>query len=268
MSGIEIKHDTGYGLVPRRVMRDDSLSVTAKAVYAYLASFAGNTGRSFPSTGLMAKELNLNKNTLFKYLNELKEKEVITVERERGESNKFGKNVYYLHNEVNNKAENSPCPNSSDMETSYMETPDMETSYMKNYDTNSNNLNSNNLNSNKVNSKASPTKVEPPIPYKEIIDYLNAKAKRQFRNVYGNQKHIKARWNEGYRLDDFKRVIDTKVNDWKKEKKMHRFIRPETLFGPKFDSYLNEGGVMSETKRTQEEIREKAIGKDLFDYMP
>ena len=86
----------------------------------------------------------------------------------------------------------------------------------------------------------SPTKVEPPIPYKEIIDYLNAKAKRQFRYGKANQRHITARWNEGYRLEDFKRVIDTKVDDWGKDSNMGRFLRPETLFGSKFEGYVNE----------------------------
>ena len=39
---------------------------------------------------------------------------------------------------------------------------------------------------------------------------------------------------------DFKRVIDTKATQWENDPNMSRYLRPETLFGPKFESYLNE----------------------------
>lgn len=49
-----------------------------------------------------------------------------------------------------------------------------------------------------------------------------------------------ARVNEGFNLEDFKKVIDTKVKSWKGDNKMSAFLRPNTLFGNKFESYLNE----------------------------
>lgn len=79
------------------------------------------------------------------------------------------------------------------------------------------------------------------IPYKQIIDYLNEKAQKKFKHTSGaNQKLIKARWNEGYRLDDFKHVIDTKTSQWLMNDAMNQYLRPATLFSNKFDSYLNE----------------------------
>lgn len=78
------------------------------------------------------------------------------------------------------------------------------------------------------------------IPYKEIIDYLNDKANRQFRNVEANKKLIRARWHEGYTLDDFKQVIDIKVAEWANNADMDKFLQPSTLFGNKFDKYLNQ----------------------------
>src|SRR5699024_3459691 len=51
------------------------------------------------------------------------------------------------------------------------------------------------------------------IPYKEIIDYLNEKTGSQFRNnTKKTQTLIKARFDEGFNLDNFKKVIDTKAN--------------------------------------------------------
>lgn len=79
------------------------------------------------------------------------------------------------------------------------------------------------------------------IPYKDIIDYLNEKADKRFKHTTANnQKFIRSRWNEGNTLDDFKRVIDIKVSQWKNDKDMNQYLRPQTLFGTKFESYLNE----------------------------
>lgn len=91
-----------------------------------------------------------------------------------------------------------------------------------------------------------------PIPYKKIIDYLNEKTGRTFRNVESNKKLIRARWHEGYQLDDFKKVIDNKVIDANDSKSYFdgKFLQPSTLFGNKFDQYLNQ-----QTKVTNREER-------------
>lgn len=79
------------------------------------------------------------------------------------------------------------------------------------------------------------------IPYTTIIEYLNQKTGKSYRASSANSKsHIKARWNEGFRLEDFKAVIDAKVKDWAKDPKMDKYLRPQTLFGSKFEAYLNE----------------------------
>lgn len=79
------------------------------------------------------------------------------------------------------------------------------------------------------------------IPFKEIIDYLNKKADRKFRHTTEKTRSlIKARWNEDFSLEDFKAVIDIKVAEWDKDSEMSKFLRPETLFGTKFEGYLNQ----------------------------
>lgn len=81
---------------------------------------------------------------------------------------------------------------------------------------------------------------EPAIPFSEIISYLNEKTERSFKSVESHKKNIRARWNEGYRLDDFKKVIDNKCADWMQDDKMNKYLQPSTLFGTKFDQYLNQ----------------------------
>ncbi|HET8689383.1 MAG TPA: conserved phage C-terminal domain-containing protein [Methanosarcina sp.] len=79
------------------------------------------------------------------------------------------------------------------------------------------------------------------IPYKEVIDYLNnALGSKYQHSTEATRKHIRARFNEGFTLHDFYTVIDKKVLLWKNDPKMQGYLRPETLFGTKFESYLNE----------------------------
>jgi len=82
------------------------------------------------------------------------------------------------------------------------------------------------------------------IPYSEIIEYLNKKTGRSFRNVEANKKLIKARWNEGYKLEDFKTVVDNMVSNWSGKMfngvPAENYLQPKTLFSNKFDSYLNQ----------------------------
>lgn len=79
------------------------------------------------------------------------------------------------------------------------------------------------------------------IPYAEIVGYLNEKADRQFKSsTKKTQSLIRARFNDGWKVDHFKTVIDNKVAEWKDNDDMQRYLRPETLFGTKFEGYLNE----------------------------
>lgn len=81
---------------------------------------------------------------------------------------------------------------------------------------------------------------------KEIIAYLNNKLGTSYRaGAKKNAERMNARLNEGYTVDDFKKVIDNKYADWADSPKMARYLRPETLFSPKFEGYLNEKQVTS-----------------------
>ena len=87
------------------------------------------------------------------------------------------------------------------------------------------------------------------IPYVEIVTYLNDVADKKYRHTTRKTKDlIKARWNEGFRLDDFKKVIDIKTREWKNDNHMNQYLRPETLFGTKFESYLNQDTVKQSNK--------------------
>ena len=77
------------------------------------------------------------------------------------------------------------------------------------------------------------------VEIKEIIDYLNLRARKNFRSLTAaTQSLIKARLNEGFTVEDFKKVIDIKCSEWLGSD-YAQYLRPQTLFGTKFESYLN-----------------------------
>ena len=101
-------------------------------------------------------------------------------------------------------------------------------------------LNTNILNTNLIKEEKYKKEEKCKIPYVEIIDYLNLKTKSHYKyNTNKTRGCIKARWNEGFMLEDFKKVIDNKSKEWLGDPKYENYLRPETLFGNKFEGYLN-----------------------------
>ena len=71
---------------------------------------------------------------------------------------------------------------------------------------------------------------------------------------------IKARFNEGATYDDFELVIKYKAKKWLEDAKMVSYLRPQTLFGTKFEGYLQEAkrkATKTKPKITKEQILEK-----------
>ena len=85
------------------------------------------------------------------------------------------------------------------------------------------------------------------IPYADIVGYLNAKIGTSYRPTSQKTKRlIHARWAEGFRLTDFRAVIDTMHAAWGNDAKMACYLRPETLFGSKFEGYLNRANLTNQ----------------------
>lgn len=102
------------------------------------------------------------------------------------------------------------------------------------------------------------------IPFKKIIEYLNIKANTNFKaSSQATQNKIKARWNEGHRLDDFAHVIDVKVNEWLNDTEYNKYLRPDTLFGNKFENYRNQKKVVNKNAVNQQRAEDFRRQNDL-----
>lgn len=99
------------------------------------------------------------------------------------------------------------------------------------------------LGNNTMSGKPDRTSSKHPEEYEKIISYLNQKANTNYRtSTKETQQFINARLSEGYTVDDFFTVIDKKCTEWLNTD-MEKYLRPKTLFGNKFESYVNQKAV-------------------------
>lgn len=86
----------GYGTVYKEVMKNNDLSIEAKAIYSYLTTYAGSKDIAFPSIKLICYELNISEKRFYKHRKELLDKNIISKHRERTE-NGFSKTIYTIN---------------------------------------------------------------------------------------------------------------------------------------------------------------------------
>lgn len=99
---------------------------------------------------------------------------------------------------------------------------------------------------------------------RKVINYLNEVLGTKYTDKNkSNVEKIKARFEEGHTFEDFKKVIDTKFEQWGNDPKMNKYLRPETLFrASHFESYLNErkdNEPVGRIPATDEEQRNREI---------
>ena len=121
----------GYGVIPKLVMQDKGLSITAKVIYAYFASYSGSGDCCFPSRDRVCTDLGIGKDTFLKHLALLKEKGYVTVSQMK-DSGRFSHNVYTLNTEI------VPCTVCSD--TVHSDTAVKDTNNNSIYNNSNNNI--------------------------------------------------------------------------------------------------------------------------------
>lgn len=100
---------------------------------------------------------------------------------------------------------------------------------------------------------------------KKVIEHLNKIAGTNFRYTSKlNRSKINARLNEGYKLDDFIDVINKKHKEWQGTE-FERYLCPETLFGNKFEKYLNQKEIVKKEVSTPEWFDKEIKKEELTD---
>ena len=98
--------------------------------------------------------------------------------------------------------------------------------------------------------------------YQDVISYLNQVAGTNYRaSSKKTQSCIHARLEEGFVIEDFKTVIDKKSREWIGTE-FEKFLRPETLFGTKFEGYLNSRINPKQTTVTNNHVYNRVSAVD------
>ncbi|WP_251576083.1 conserved phage C-terminal domain-containing protein [Limosilactobacillus agrestimuris] len=219
---VRIKRDRSnhITILDQELVRDSQLSWKARGIFAYLWSQSENWDFNEVE---VAKHSTDGRDALRSGLKELEDAGYLDRKRERDSKGRVGSSKWVLHEKPmwkNRTQDNSMQDIGTQRSHQYKITSKED--HIK-----------------RSNSQARPD--DHSQLRREIVDYLNQKLGTKYKpNASKNKTVINARLNEGYKLDDFKRVIDNKYSDWANDAKMVKYLRPETLFGSKFDGYLNE----------------------------
>lgn len=200
-----------YAIIPANVRYDDELTANAKLLYGEITALCNEKGYCWANNSYFSELYRVSKKSISVWISQLIAKGYIMsdIKYKEGSKEILHRYLRIVHEPMEEKF-NTPMEEK----------------------VNDNNTSFNNTSNN--------TK-EIYIPFTEIVSCLNEKAKKNFKVSSQRTKTlIKARWSEGFTLDDFKTVIDKKTAEWIKDSKMNNYLRPETLFGTKFESYLNQ----------------------------
>ena len=72
-----------------------------------------------------------------------------------------------------------------------------------------------------------------------VLDYLNQKTGSRYEPTDTSTEQVKLLLSNGFTENDIRTVIDKKCREWIQNDKMRPYLRPSTLFGDKFEEYLN-----------------------------
>ena len=235
-------------MIPPSIAEDKDLLKKPKSIIlmGHIISMLNVTGSFFMSNKKIAERIDVNPRSVNRYLELLEEKKLINRESIKSIENGaiIGRKIRagddlmtYMSRGWRNESQGG-----TDRNVTTPSTP------------RSSKYNSNNRTTNRteedINSSPAKKQDEPPIPYKEIINYLNFKTRKHLDyRTKSYQRLIRGRWNDNVRKDktpeqklaDFKKVIDNKAFDWQGNAKMWNYMKPSTLFAPShFDEYLNQ----------------------------
>ena len=233
MAQFKLRCEKDFMAIHNNIFKDKTISLKAKGLLAFMMSVPPDWDYSL--AGLAA----CNKDGLVSVrsaLQELEDNFYVKLTKVRNEKGQIVDMQYDVSDEpvFGNRIEEKPFLENPKADNPKTEKPLSE---------NRTQLNTKELNTKELNTKIDivPEQEQEPIPYAEIITYFNEVAGTHYL-LRGREikKFIKARWNDGFRLEDFKTVLDKKAGQWKNDAKMSKYLRFETLFSNKFESYLNE----------------------------
>lgn len=232
-----------FSILTAEVRYDENLSASEKICYSEITALTGKYGYCYATNGYFAKLYKVSNNTIRRRIKNLEKYGYISTELiYKTNSYEVEKRKIYIT--PPSKMIVPPLQKCS--EGSHQKY--REGTYKNVED---NNININNINKNNIYSPAGQDDVNLNPKIKDIIYFLNAQCNKNFKaNTKNTVDIINKRLKEGFTVKDFKKVILKKSKQWKNTD-FDKFLRPTTLFGDKFEGYLNEN-ISFRSKTTKE----------------
>lgn len=180
-----MKKRGGYGVVYQDVTRNSNISATAKGLYAYLSAFCGASDECYPSVETILKEMGMGRDTFYRHINALVAAGIVKKQQTVNDGGKFGRTVYRLTHEV------------AISDYPFTQNEDSVLPTTENKETKNNNTKNNNIKNN--------------IDYQFIADMYNATCisfPKLTKLSDKRKRAIKARFNQGYTVEDFRRLFE------------------------------------------------------------
>lgn len=237
-------------MIPVSAARDEHLLKQPKAILLLgeIISMLNVTGEFYMSNSTLAEKLKCSKKSISNYLSLLEDMNLIrrqVYKKENGEIDyrkiTAGEGLASTFAKSWNANSNN-APRETDFHTHGNTLPDpRETDYQtlgKQVATKEEQYKKNNI---RRDIYSSDDDEDEESLYKKVINYLNEKLGTKYKaNSSINKRLINARAKDGFGFEAFKIVIDNKYASWAFDPKMRKYLRPQTLFGTKFESYLYE----------------------------
>lgn len=215
--------------IPKEIWITDELSLQEKVVLVEIDSLDDEEKGCYASNKYFADFFKLTNGRISQIIKQLQEKGYLDISY-----NYNGKEI----TERIIRVKRPPYPMVFNKLNTYLENYEggikkTKEGYLEN--SKENNINTNNINKN---NKKEINK-ERYLDIQSVVDYLNITLHTKYRYTSAFVKHINARFDEGYTVDDFLDVIENKYAEWHGTD-MEKYLRPDTLFGTKFEIYLNQ----------------------------
>ena len=213
-----------YAVIPANVRYDEKLKLGEKMMFGEITALSNKTGICYASNNYFARLYKVSPQAISKWIKNLEKNKYISISYERDGKAITKRAIEMVSTAIDRVSTEVERSINSSLEGYQQEIKENNTS-----------INNTNIN-NKQNIKRK-NDIE------DIINYLNELCGTHYRTTsQSTLRHINARFNEGFTYADFINVIINKTDEWLGTD-MEKYLTPDTLFGTKFEKYLNQGGI-------------------------